>query len=298
MNKHLARVLLGSLALLALTTSVALAGGWAAITLDALPTQVIAGQPLSLGFMVRQHGQRPMTGLIPKIIATRPDTGEKLTAYAEAQGEAGHYLATLTFPSAGTWEWVINDGFVTSDALGIPGQPMPSLTVLTPAGQPGAAAPAPARVPASLPMVIGYVGLIGAVGALLVLARTRAAWAAALALVAALVSTTGFASAASRSAPAAAQAALSPSAETGRALFLAKGCVMCHAHDTFREARKTFADFKIGPNLSQSTTTPEYLRLWLKDPAAVKPNTEMPNLGLSADEIEALTAFLTSDADQ
>jgi len=34
----------------------ALAGGWAVVTLDTLPAAPRAGQTLSLGFMVRQHG--------------------------------------------------------------------------------------------------------------------------------------------------------------------------------------------------------------------------------------------------
>jgi cytochrome c2 len=34
------------------------------------------------------------------------------------------------------------------------------------------------------------------------------------------------------------------------------------------------------------------LRKWLKDPAAMKPSTQMPNLGLSDEDIEDLIAFL------
>ncbi|HET7087523.1 MAG TPA: hypothetical protein VFL17_02620, partial [Anaerolineae bacterium] len=61
-----------------------------------------------------------------------------------------------------------------------------------------------------------------------------------------------------------------------------------------REARKEFAGFSVGPNLTQRELGPEYLRHWLKDPSAIKPRTEMPTLGLSDDEIEALVAFLTT----
>ena len=35
----------------------AFAGGWAIITLDELPTGVVAGEPLTIGFTVLQHGK-------------------------------------------------------------------------------------------------------------------------------------------------------------------------------------------------------------------------------------------------
>jgi cytochrome c oxidase subunit 2 len=47
------------------------------------------------------------------------------------------------------------------------------------------------------------------------------------------------------------------------------------------------------PNLTTVKADPEYLRRWLANPSALKPNTEMPNLGLSETEIDALVAFLT-----
>ncbi|MCB8987483.1 MAG: hypothetical protein H6661_07005 [Ardenticatenaceae bacterium] len=53
--------------------------------------------------------------------------------------------------------------------------------------------------------------------------------------------------------------------------------------------------FSIGPDLSRRCKgSPDYLRLWLHDPASVKPETVMPNLGLSSDEIETLIQFLTA----
>jgi cytochrome c1 len=49
---------------------------------------------------------------------------------------------------------------------------------------------------------------------------------------------------------------------------------------------------EMGPNLTNYPTTAEYLRVWLKDPATLKPTTQMPNLELKETEIEALIAFL------
>ena len=48
------------------------------------------------------------------------------------------------------------------------------------------------------------------------------------------------------------------------------------------------------PNLSKFSASPEALRLRLKDPASVKSDTNMPNLDLAEDEIEALIAFINS----
>jgi cytochrome c2 len=79
----------------------------------------------------------------------------------------------------------------------------------------------------------------------------------------------------------------------GKALFLAKGCATCHHHGAF-PASGFGSDSDI-PDLTTYRWTAEYLRTWLKDPAAIKPNTAMPNLGLKQDEIEALIAFLSAE---
>src|SRR5690349_17408227 len=95
-----------SLALL-VTLAVAIpvfAGGWAVITLDELPTGVVAGETFTVGFVVRQHGRTPMDGLYPTITATLLKD-EQFTVSAEPDGEPGHYTATLTFPTEGEWQW-------------------------------------------------------------------------------------------------------------------------------------------------------------------------------------------------
>jgi cytochrome c2 len=77
-------------------------------------------------------------------------------------------------------------------------------------------------------------------------------------------------------------------ASRGRALFQAKGCTACHQH---REVNPG-AGVAIGPDLTDRSFDPDYLRIWLADPASVRPGTFMPNLGLSAEEIEGLIAFI------
>ena len=91
----------------------ALAGGWALVTLDSLPTQPRAGQTLHLGFMVRQHGVTPIDSafgtepLTPRLTATNADSGASISVDARKDGPLGHFVVDVTFPSAGSWEWQI-----------------------------------------------------------------------------------------------------------------------------------------------------------------------------------------------
>jgi mono/diheme cytochrome c family protein len=83
-------------------------------------------------------------------------------------------------------------------------------------------------------------------------------------------------------------------ATLGKDLFLAKGCASCHTHQAITDSGQFSSAYGAGnaPNLTTPKFDAAYLRVWLKDPQAVKPQTQMPNLNLKADEIEALTAFL------
>ncbi len=77
----------------------------------------------------------------------------------------------------------------------------------------------------------------------------------------------------------------------GHDLFLAKGCTACHLNSAMHTVWST----QSGPDLSHYDKTAAFLQLWLADPAAVKPTTEMPNLGLNTTEIDALAVFLLQD---
>lgn len=81
----------------------------------------------------------------------------------------------------------------------------------------------------------------------------------------------------------------------GRALFVSKGCLVCHRNDDLAQVRRALGDLDFGdvPNLSTVKIDAAYLKRWLHDPQALKPSTAMPNLNLSADEIDALVAYLT-----
>lgn len=75
----------------------------------------------------------------------------------------------------------------------------------------------------------------------------------------------------------------------GKALFLNRGCGTCHYHGALGEVEGSIG---VGPNLTVYHGDEAFLREWLRNPAAVRPGTEMPTIGLAEDEIDALVAFL------
>ncbi len=93
-------------------------------------------------------------------------------------------------------------------------------------------------------------------------------------------------------------AAGSPAA-AGRALLAQKGCGGCHVIPGVPGAAGT-----VGPSLAgiAGRTTiaggavpvrsPDDLKRWILNPAALKPGTAMPNLGLSDDEATKIVAYL------
>jgi cytochrome c2 len=82
--------------------------------------------------------------------------------------------------------------------------------------------------------------------------------------------------------------------ELGRQLFIAKGCITCHYNDRAAD-RSEYWTIEMGAtDLSNFSASPEVLFVRLKDPAAAKSDTKMPNLGLKKAEIEALIAFINS----
>ena len=88
----------------------------------------------------------------------------------------------------------------------------------------------------------------------------------------------------------------------GKELFAAKGCIACHVAPGVPGATGT-----IGPNLrgigdpskrpelaGNVPNTADNLRRWIRDPAAVKPGTMMPNLNLTEKETDDLLALLAT----
>jgi hypothetical protein len=273
------------------------AGGWAVIVLDELPTDVVAGKPLTVGFTVLQHGRTPMDGLEPKIIANLYKEQE-FVAIAKADGRPGHYTAALTFPKEGEWRWSIQAFWMD--------QLMPTLSVSAP-GVGAVSEPVTKTEPVqgsgitaiwivrTLAFGIGLVGLF-----LVFQRRSRVA----LALTAlGLLFGAGTFMAESTIPEVEAQGKpqygmtadpAGPQIEMGRRLFVAKGCITCHVNSKVANASEYWTIEMGAPNLTKFSASPEALRLRLKDPASVKSDTQMPNLNLSDEEIEALIAFINA----
>ena len=86
-------------------------------------------------------------------------------------------------------------------------------------------------------------------------------------------------------------------AQQGLKVFTSKACVLCHG------IQGTDAAASVGPDLTHLKSrdhiaagalpnTPGDLQAWIADPQGIKPGTTMPRVGLSADELQAVTAYL------
>jgi hypothetical protein len=271
----------------------AIGGGWAVVTLDRLPDQVMAGEPVSIGFMIRAHGVTPVNTDGLSIEANHLESGERLSVSAVSGDSEGHYTAVLTFPRSGTWEWGISMGPYSFT------QSMPTLEVLSAEltspvdGRPSSAGFIPALWTAA--------GVIMALAVGLLLRRKPARWAAALAVTALAAVSLGMvisvspASGIFRNPERNLTDPQVSSAASGADLFVAKGCVICHRHG---DIPAKYVDFQTGagPDLTSYSAAPAFLELWLSDPARVKPKTQMPNLELSEAEIDALISFLNAES--
>ena len=91
-----------------LTTAALDAGGWAVITVVTTDT-VVAGEPVTVTYAARQHGQTLLNGLQGQIEVRLGETVIHVTA--TALSENGHYAAALTLPRGGTWTLDIESGF-------------------------------------------------------------------------------------------------------------------------------------------------------------------------------------------
>jgi cytochrome c oxidase subunit 2 len=83
----------------------------------------------------------------------------------------------------------------------------------------------------------------------------------------------------------------------GRRIFESTACVNCHT------VSGTPAKGRFGPDLTHlmsrdtiaagaAPNTPQMLRLWIKDPDAIKPGSKMPAMGLSDQDVGAVAAYL------
>jgi len=284
-----------SLALLLVVAFVTpvLAGGWAVITLDTLPSGVIAGEPITVGFMVLQHGKMPLADLYPTVTAQLSDS-ESFVVKAEAQGEPGHYTAVLNFPKEGNWQWSIQA--FTMD------QAMPELSVAAP--MVASATPMPSKVNLTSLMLVARISvLVVGLAGLVIAFRRKSRLAIGVTVLCLLLGLISFVTGSSL--PVGVEAQSNPSVEAsdntsisqielGRRLFIAKGCITCHVNSKVEKVSTHWTIDMGAPNLSNFSADPDYLKKWLFNPSAVKPATQMPDLNLSENEIQALVAFINS----
>jgi hypothetical protein len=108
MRIHTTAVLFAITALLVLPAG-ALAGGWATVGLSSTPDGMTAGAQWNVDLEILQHGRTPLDNVKPSVTISAGDVHR--TFAARHTGRPGVYRATVTFPHAGSWHYVIDDGF-------------------------------------------------------------------------------------------------------------------------------------------------------------------------------------------
>jgi hypothetical protein len=101
---------IGTLLTLGALAGTALAKEGAITKLDALPPGGLhAGQLIPVGFTILMDGVEPYKADVAEIVI-RNGTGKVLSYPATQQGAAGHYVANVYFPAAGTYTWQATQG--------------------------------------------------------------------------------------------------------------------------------------------------------------------------------------------
>jgi len=156
-------IAIGTLLALGALAGSALAKEGAVSKLDPLPPAGLhAGQMIPVGFTILMDGVQPYKADVAEIVV-RNGTGKVLSYPATPQGPAGHYVANVYFPAAGTYTWQVTQGtFFAPYDLG-------TITVLAPAAA-SEAQPAPTNTPATndpisqaIPFLAGLIALGGTI---------------------------------------------------------------------------------------------------------------------------------------
>jgi hypothetical protein len=104
------RRLLLAVGLLLVAAPAAQAGGWATAGLSSTPAGTAPGAPWVVDITVLQHGVTPMRDVKPTVTISSGDATK--TFAAKPTGKPGVYRAAVVFPTAGTWDYEVYDGFV------------------------------------------------------------------------------------------------------------------------------------------------------------------------------------------
>lgn len=83
----------------------------------------------------------------------------------------------------------------------------------------------------------------------------------------------------------------------GRDLFAKKGCYRCHVTKGFED---TEVEERTGPDLTNVaySTQPEWLVRWIQYPKSVRPDTHMPDFGLTREQAEDIASYLWQNSAQ
>jgi hypothetical protein len=138
--------------------SAAAAGGWATVQLSSLPAGTKAGDTWKAELLVLQHGRTPLEGVSPVIRINGGGVSDEFPA--RPTGEPGRYTADVVFPTSGTWQWEIWDGFSQTHTYA-------PVTIGDGTGAGEGSFP-------SLPLGIAVVAVAGALGLVLIARRRRA----------------------------------------------------------------------------------------------------------------------------
>lgn len=106
------RFLLLAVAAALVVAAPAAGGGWATAGLGPPDDGIGAGDTWNAETTILQHGLTPLVGVQPAVIITNASTGKQLRFEAKPTDRPGVYLAQVKFPSQGTWQYAVDDGFV------------------------------------------------------------------------------------------------------------------------------------------------------------------------------------------
>jgi hypothetical protein len=85
------------------------AGGWATVGLSSTPDGLKPGATWNVELEILQHGRTPLSNVHPSVTIT--SAGVTRTFASEPAGRPGVHRASVRFPAAGTWRYVVDDGF-------------------------------------------------------------------------------------------------------------------------------------------------------------------------------------------
>jgi len=161
MRHRIPAAALAAVAATLILVGTAVAGGWANAVMDEPPSDPpSAGEPITIGFTLLQHGVSPVNDPAPTVTVRNAASGEERSVTATQEGASGHWVAVITFPSEGTWRYEVTHDLIVG---------MNGFNPVTVGGA-GSAAPASTATSAAATQPLNYLAL----GLLLTLAIAAA----------------------------------------------------------------------------------------------------------------------------